>query len=61
MFEMLADCDTNTNDSDITLEASVDLFDITIKGDSGDPDVERFVEGIADIISNVVIVFTDLV
>ena len=49
VFEMLADGDSETNDSDITLEARSDLFDITIKGASGEADVEQFVEGIADI------------
>ena len=35
--------------------------DFTLKGASGNSDVEQFVEGIADIIFNVVIVFTDFV
>ena len=58
---MLADGDPDTNESNVSLEASNDLFDITTKSASGDADVEQPVEDIAHIIFNKVIVFTDFV
>ena len=61
MFEMLADGNTDTIESVVTLEASNDLFVITTRSARGDADVERPVEDIVQIIFNKVNVFTDFV
>ena len=54
---MLADGNTDTIESDVTLEASNDLFVITTRSAHGDADVEDIVH----IIFNKVNVFTDFV